>query len=141
MLGDRLYFTFAFHPFPPSPVLNKPTPSPHWVIILLYSSWYLPQYYLKTAGGQSPSAVNRIQGFCCPPAVNSQKILSKNSGWALGSEFESEYPALNCFVFMTIVHLFRFFYVYKELHNFVGIKKPLPSKKSLGSIWGGSSKE
>ena len=99
------------------------------------------QYYLKTAGGQSPSAVNRIQGFCCPPAVNSQKILSKNSGWALGSEFESEYPALNCFVFMTIVHLFRFFYVYKELHNFVGIKKPLPSKKSLGSIWGGSSKE
>ena len=38
---------------------------------------------LKTALGQCPSAVNRIQGFCCPPAVNSQKPWSKNSGWAV----------------------------------------------------------
>ena len=83
---------------------------------------------LKTAVGQCPSAVNRIQGFCCPSAVNSQKLWSKNSGWALGSEFERAYPALNCFVFIRIDHLFRFCYVYKELYNFVGIKKRLPRK-------------
>ena len=100
-------------------------------MVVLKSNWWLlakNSASLKTALGQCPSAVNRIQGFCCPPAVNSQKILSKNSGWALGSEFESEYPTLNCFVFMTIVHLFRFFYVYKELHNFVGIKNRCPLK-------------